>query len=77
MEFVVHQRDRSNQYLKYLKLVAISVKGSNRAETVFGETSRGAQKSNVDEENMKGVVSASLRPLPVERLDLLCNVLVI
>lgn len=77
MEFVVDQRDRSNQYLKYLKFVAISVKGSNRAETVFGGTSRGAQKGSVDEENMKGVVSPSLRPLPGKRLNLLYSVLVI
>lgn len=77
MKFVVDQTDRSNQYLKYLKLVAISVKGSNRAETVFGGNSRDAQKNSVDEENMKGVVSASLHPLPGKRLDLLCSVLVI
>lgn len=77
MEFAVDQRDRSNQYLKYLKLVAISVKESNRAETVFGEIRRGAQKSSVNEENMEAVVSASLGPLPGKRLNLLCNVLVI
>lgn len=77
MEFVDDQRERSNQYLKYLKLVAISVKGSNRAETVFGGISRGTQKSSINEENMEGVVSVSLGPLPGKRLNLLCSVLVL
>lgn len=55
--------------MKYLKLVAISVRQSNSPETAFAGTSKGGEKSSADEENMESVVSASLVPLLGKRLS--------
>lgn len=71
------ETEENNQYLKYLKLVAVSVKQSNRAETEFGGTSKGAQKRGADEENIDGVTSASSGPPLGKKLSPSCSILVI